>query len=180
MKTDFRQHRAALMDMTIEERFMVKVRKTDTCWLWQGGCHRLGYGLVGVRKSDGKYTSRLASRRAWELFVGTIPDGMLVCHHCDNPPCVRPDHLFLGTYADNTHDAQRKGRMPTAEPKVLVGHRRGEAHRWAVKLTDQLVRDIRSEYAAGLGSVQDLSRVYGVDIAHISRILNHKVWKHVA
>lgn len=82
----------------------------DGCWEWTGHCNDGGYGRVTRQTED-----RLAHRYAWELENGPIPDGMFVCHHCDNPPCVRPDHLFLGTHTDNMRDAQRKGRRPTAE-----------------------------------------------------------------
>jgi hypothetical protein len=87
-------------------RFWAKVRKGDGCWEWQGAT-RHGYGTVWVAEAGGM---RLAHRIAWELTNGPIPDGLLACHHCDNRVCVRPDHLFLGTYADNAQDMSRKGR----------------------------------------------------------------------
>ena len=80
----------------------------NDCWLWQSTTNANGYGLIAVgRKGEGQL---LAHRVAWELTYGNIPEGMLVCHHCDNPRCVRPEHLFLGTHADNTHDMMLKGR----------------------------------------------------------------------
>lgn len=173
---DFRRLGGALRQMAPVERFWFKVLKSDSCWVWQGGRNWGGYGLVAPSKGH----STSAHRFAWELTYGNIPDGLNVCHHCDNPPCVRPDHLFLGTDADNMQDAQRKGRMPIGKPRVRRGRVCGEAHWRATKLTDQLVRDIRAEYAARLGSMQDLSRIYGVDIAHIHRIIHRQVWRHVA
>ena len=75
------------------------------CWLWNRG--RLN------RPFDyGRYRGQPAHRAVWVLFNGPIPDGMLICHHCDNPPCINPDHLFLGTDADNVQDAIDKGRRP--------------------------------------------------------------------
>lgn len=95
----------------IETRFWSHVHKTPTCWVWTGTTNksRRGYGIMvhgGVRVQ--------AHRLAHTLLVGPIPEGMFVCHHCDNPPCVRPDHLFLGTQADNIHDMMQKGRHRTS------------------------------------------------------------------
>lgn len=81
--------------------FWLKVTKTDTCWLWTGRRDKNGYGKVGAA---------LSHRVFWELHNGHIPDGLYVLHHCDNPPCIRPTHLFLGTQADNVRDMAAKGR----------------------------------------------------------------------
>lgn len=90
---------------TLEERFWAKVEKTDGCWLWTAALSTTGYGRIGVGKKMA-YTHRLS----WEMHNGPIPPGMHICHHCDNPKCVRPDHLFLGTRTDNMRDMWRKGR----------------------------------------------------------------------
>lgn len=73
------------------------------CWEWSGLRSARGYGRFG-------HDSRRAHRIAWELTFGPVPDGLLVCHTCDNPPCIRPEHLFLGTDADNARDMVAKGR----------------------------------------------------------------------
>lgn len=87
--------------------FWSMVAKSDGCWVWTGTRWSTGYGrLVG---------GRAAHRVAWELTNGPIPRGLLVCHHCDNPPCCRPDHLFLGTSKDNAMDASAKGRLLTGK-----------------------------------------------------------------
>ena len=99
--------------MDHETRFWSKVNKTDGCWLWTGYRFHAGYG--GFHESQPKRTVRLAHRVAWELTNGLIPDGLHVCHTCDNRSCVRPDHLFLGTNADNVADKVAKGRQAKGE-----------------------------------------------------------------
>jgi hypothetical protein len=95
---------------TLSERFWSKVKKTKTCWIWTGmrfvGKHG-DYG--GIHRSNPRRMVK-AHRVSWELHFGPIPEGLLVCHHCDNPPCVRPDHLFIGTHRDNVLDCERKKR----------------------------------------------------------------------
>ena len=111
------------------ERFWGKVHITNGCWEWAKARDHGGYGRF--------YTGTVnvgAHRMAWVLAVGPIPNGLCVLHRCDNPPCVNPDHLFLGTIRDNVHDAMKKGRpgrwIPlTACPKCggsLIQHRRGK------------------------------------------------------
>jgi len=111
----------------VETRFWNKVEKTLSCWIWKGALFRNGYGCFRFPTLMENRTHRIA----WTLKYGPIPDGLVVCHHCDNPPCVNPDHLFVGTMADNCLDRDRKGRgvLPyMIEPGLMAkvnGGRRG-------------------------------------------------------
>ena len=95
---------------TDTERFWQKVIRHDGCWGWAGSVGSTGYAQMGSRKGEGVWRSMKASRFSFELHVGPIPDGMCVCHSCDNPICVNPEHLFLGTQLDNMKDKVKKGR----------------------------------------------------------------------
>jgi len=98
-------------------RFWIRVNKADACWEWQGPLKR-GYGSFYYDHHQGT-----AHRFSWELHRGQIPAGLQVCHTCDNPKCVRPDHLFLGTCKDNIQDCHRKGRHPRINrTHCLLGH----------------------------------------------------------
>ncbi len=95
------------LDTPFEQRFWAKVEKSDDCWVWIGSRSSSGYGRI----SNENGRQEQANRVAWRLANGPIPDGFDVCHHCDNPPCVRPDHLWLGTPRDNGLDMVAKGRQ---------------------------------------------------------------------
>lgn len=103
----------------IHIRFWKKVKKTDGCWLWMGSKPGGKYGGIS---HNGK--QQMAHRVSWELHNGKIPDGMACCHHCDNPPCVRVDHLFLGTRKDNQQDSVKKGRHSCFKNVLICNKKR--------------------------------------------------------
>jgi hypothetical protein len=144
---------------SFEARFWEKVSRADGdgCWLWAGSLWK-GYGRL--RLPGGRYGS--AHRAAWGLTFGVIPDGMCICHHCDNPRCVRPDHLFLGTRRDNNRDRWEKGRYDDTH---------GERHPGA-KLTEDTVRLIRVSEEAGI----TLAARYGVTPTTISDVRKGRTW----
>ena len=108
----------------IAEQFWSRVEKTDSCWLWTGSTNKYGYGLTH-RGGPNQATTRRAHRMAWELCNGPIPKGLWVLHKCDNPPCVNPDHLFVGNRSDNMKDAAAKGRNCTVGKSRLTHCKHG-------------------------------------------------------
>jgi AraC-like DNA-binding protein len=93
--------------LSMEKRFWNHVQKTDTCWLWTGKPNKAGYGRIAL-DAPNQQTTIMAHRYSYELHFDKIPDSLSVCHHCDNPICVRPDHLFAGTMLDNMQDMINK------------------------------------------------------------------------
>ena len=144
------------------KRFWARVTKTRGCWLFNGQLERGMFTILGE--------TFLAHRIAWTLIRGCIPPGILVCHHCDTPGCVRPKHLFLGTDSDNMLDKKKKGRS------ILVP--RGEENGRA-KLTAQKVRSIRRKHATGKFSFAALARTFGISAWHASLLVRRENWKHI-
>jgi hypothetical protein len=158
------------MKKTLEERFWPKVQKTDTCWLWTGGNLSDGYGRIYTYFRDKKPVLELAHRVAWQLTNGPIPEGIDVLHRCDNPSCVRPDHLFLGTLLDNAVDRENKGRG--GGKKI-----QGENH-YKVELSQKDVRSIVDLLASGNG-VREISRQFGINSGTITCIKNGRSWRGI-
>ena len=152
----------AMKRLPFSERFWGYVKKTDTCWLWNGYKSKGGYGRI---KNNRRF--HFAHRVSWEFVNGKIPNGLLVLHKCDVRNCVNPDHLFLGTHADNNHDMYAKGRGR--------GARSGEAHHNA-KLNEKQIAEIRSLRSNGL-TLKEIADVYGINFRHVSRIVNFQRWR---
>lgn len=167
-----RQYRTKL---TTEERFFTKVvcSIASGCWEWTGLTKEGGYGLFPMRGPD-RWRHKLAHRYSWMLHNGPIPNGLWVLHHCDNPPCTRPDHLFLGTHADNMTDASLKGRTSQGDnhhtrrhPEKL--HRDTDHH--MTKITDDQVRELRGLHVEGLRP-SDLALRFSISRSRVSDLLH--------
>jgi hypothetical protein len=148
--------------MTTVERFIAKTVASGECLLWTGSLNARGYGEFWFRGAPER-----AHRASWVLAFGDIPLGMFVCHHCDNRRCVRPDHLFLGTPADNSADMVAKGRQ-----------NRGERQH-AARLAAAQVREIRTLLSGGHSRATVAMR-FGVTTATIRGIHIGMTWRHVA
>lgn len=183
------------MTIELETRFWGKVRVRkggpDDCWVWTDYIDRGGYGIFSI-----KHRNKKAHRVAWELVNGPIPDGMLVCHKCDNPRCVRPSHMFLGTTQDNMRDRNSKGRQakglrngaftkpdtrargmnhgfyknPERRPR---GSRNGHA-----KLSEEKVREIKALLDQGFSQVS-IAKRFNVQKSCICKISKGRTWNHV-
>lgn len=155
------------MALTLEERLWGKVEKTDGCWFWTGRTKTAcGYGRLWDGESRARPKLILVHRLVWILTFGPIPEGMKVCHRCDNPACVRPDHLFLGTHADNMADMVAKARQAR-------GIRNGRT-----RLTETLVIEIRERSEAGT-TQRELATVFGVAKGTIQTILARRSWTYI-
>jgi hypothetical protein len=148
---------------TLADRFWPKVdrRGPEECWPWRAYRKPGGYGAIAA---GGRTRPLQAHRVAWILTNGPIAAGLHVCHRCDNPPCVNPAHLFLGTDADNAADAASKGRV-----------RRGERHPHA-RLTAARVRWIRAQVAAGV-LPRVVARRVGVTARHVRKVADRRAWR---
>jgi hypothetical protein len=149
-----------------KSRFERHIEKSRECWLWTGSKLPQGYGSFGVAGKNWKsWKVKRAHRVSYELYIGPIPPGLDVLHHCDNPPCVRPSHLFLGTDFDNQQDCKRKGRRYDAK-----GIRNPN-----VALTEDNVKDIRNFHPV-LSAIK-LANHFGVKRAAIHKIIHYRTWK---
>lgn len=155
------------------------VDDATSCWEFNRPPSLIRYGRITV---DGR--SMGAHRAAWEVSFGPIPDGLFVLHRCDNPPCVRPEHLFLGTAEDNARDRANKGRT-ARQPGDRHGLRkhpecvaRGESHGGS-RLTEEQVRQIRLRQAQGGTTHEKLASEFGVSRTTVTLICLRKTWRHI-
>ena len=168
----------------VEELFWAKVHKAegDGCWLWMGAKTQEGYGVFTYRLEAGIRTTIFAHRFSMFLKIRLpLPERHVVCHHCDNPGCVRPDHLFHGTVRENAIDAQQKGRLAfgsrngthTKPWRLLKGEQNPQS-----KVTEAMVLAIRAAAAQGT-SGRALARQFGISPSQVSNILLGRQWRHV-
>lgn len=183
---------------SLSYRFWKKVQKTSTCWWWLGKPDADGYGHIRI---NGKKVG--AHRHSYERHIGPVEGDLCVCHHCDvfcEPGdtsyrrCVNPDHLFLGTSAENTADAKEKGRLATgdrnASRKHIERRPRGERHHWQTKpetrmsgekngrakMNKERADELRRLWATGLYSKVQLARIFGISDTQVGKIIAGKLW----
>ena len=154
---------------TLEESFWEKVETIPEhpCYEWIRAKNARGYGEI---RHMGKRL--LAHRAAWLVKYGKLPEDLCLCHKCDNPGCVRVEHLFLGSIADNNADMRQKGRQKIPSPKP------GEAN-YMAKLTRRDVLRIRRRCTSKRGAKTAIAKEYGVTLTLISMICRRQIWKHV-
>lgn len=150
-----------VIDEAFENRFWNRVNRTPLgCWTWNRSTNSGGYGKMEVAGR-----TVFAHRISAKLTLPDFSHELCVCHTCDNPPCVRPSHLFMGTYQDNRMDASRKGKQ------------RGDTH-WKARLTESAVREIRSLYATG-SKQTELAVRFNVTQTNISNVVLRKSWAYL-
>ena len=147
----------------LKAKFWPKVKQgaPDECWPWTGSLNSKGYGHFRISKRIA-----VAHRVSYTIHFGPIPQGLFICHRCDNPVCVNPNHLFAGTNRENVDDMLSKGRQC-----------RGEDHQLA-KLSDEKIGEIRMRWATRL-TQQKLADEYGISVGALNIALYHKTWKHL-
>lgn len=164
------------MQLSLEAKLWRHVVKgsDDACWMWGGHRSRFGYGRLAHHDAGGIKRILAAHRVSWQVARGPIPPGQCVLHKCDNPPCCNPEHLFLGTPADNNRDRHQKGRSAMGARAGSVVHmkamRRGESHP-STRVSDADVAEIRRAYAAKEATQVELGRRFGLRDTHVSNIV---------
>lgn len=156
------------------DRFFKKIEKTKSCWIWKGGLDKDGYGQFNFKENN--INNHVRSHRfSYFLHKGEIPINMNILHKCDNPKCVNPDHLFIGTTQDNVNDRQRKGRSYNGD-NLLKIIKRGEENNMS-KLKEKDIIEIR-KLSATLKQ-NKIAKMFNVERHTIHKITSYKTWKHV-
>lgn len=150
------------------DRYFARIDRSDAsgCWLWTGGRSSQGYGAL----KDDRNIQVGAHRFGWELYFGPIPDALMVCHSCDNPPCQNPAHWFLGTALDNMRDKITKGRA-----RIVTPDRKGESN-GRHQVTVEQVTEIRHRYASGGIRYIDLAQEYAISVSQVGAIVRGTSW----
>jgi len=151
-------------------KILNRIKIVNGCWEWQGKINEHGYGNISLKIEGRK--NLMVHRLSYEIFKGEIPNGLLVCHSCDNPRCCNPDHLWVGTPKDNTQDMLKKHR---GRKKLLNNERRAIA---AGKITEEQVKEIRELYKNG-SSQKELQEKFKISQSQVSGIVTYRFWKHV-
>jgi len=164
------------MSADIDSRFWSKVDKSGDCWIRTAGKSDRGYGCFQIGKKNCR-----AHRVVWEMENDPIPDGLHVLHQCDNPSCVKLDHLFLGTHADNMADMKRKGRSAGASGDRngarLYPERLKRGTDVANSILDpQKAQEIRRLYNRGCRQV-DLASMFGISQPTVSQVVRGVTWR---
>lgn len=154
------------MEKTILESFMNNVypEPNTGCWLWGRALDHDGYGITWMAKT--KPRQQRAHRLSYYLHHGEFDTRLMVLHKCDNPSCVNPDHLFLGTVQDNSDDMKRKGRQAKGRTQ------------WLSKLVDTDIIKIRELYANGQ-PYRSIAKLYNIAFSNVAFIVKRKTWKHL-
>ena len=165
-------------------RFFAKIKGSDSCWEWTASLDKWGYGAFASTLKGQKKKVYKSHRFVWMLLFGEIPKGMCVCHRCDNPKCINPCHLFLGTQAENIADALKKGRFRLNGTAKLDGspinRARGERSGQS-KLKDSDIIEIRKvyrPYSRKFGA-PPLAKKFGVSEQMITNIAKRRNWTHI-
>jgi hypothetical protein len=138
------------------------IKQHDGCWIWQGAKDKDGYGWITILQKMYK-----VHRVAWSLCNGPIPEDMFICHHCDNPSCCNPAHLFLGTNSDNMQDMLGKG----------LGNKAKGERVFNAKLNEEAVMKIKAAY--GTKTQREIAKEFGITFQNVNMIIHGKTWKHL-
>jgi len=161
------------------KRFFDKIEITESCWNWKASKRNKGYGAFVWADESGKIIQGRAHRFSYEYHIGKIPNKIFVLHKCDNPKCVNPSHLFLGTNKDNVTDMMKKGRHwngQLSKPILEYKYKRATAHH-NYKYDIKIILTIKKDRENGM-SYGELNKKYLISVGYLFRICNNRVRKY--